>query len=395
MIKIDDKARCCGCGSCARNCPKDAIKIREDKAGFLYPNFDADLCVECGLCEELCPVLNHKNEENTEHNVYIAFAKDRNDRLSGSSGGMFGTIAKNEMRKGAVVYAAAFDEKLKLRTASAKTEGELLPFYKSKYLQNDLADSFSKIKEQLLNGERVMFVSTPCQVWALKLFLRKDYDNLLTVDFVCHGVPSQKLFDRCKELTESEQGINIKDFVFRAKKKNGATPHYFKMKYIKGGVEHERTALYLEDYFYTGFQKYITLRDSCYDCQFSYSNRVSDITLGDFHEVDKYIKGINRFDGISTLVTNTMKGERVWEEIKDNTVFHQLDFKLLLENGELMCGGTQKPKGRDEFIYNLETCDFKDIVSKYLNGKRQIAKRVYYNMPNMVRKIMKKVWIRE
>lgn len=395
MIKVDDKSNCCGCGSCAKNCPVGAIKIMPDKAGFLYPELNQELCVECGLCEKLCPVLNHENEENCEHNVYIAFAKKRDDRLNGSSGGMFGVIAKNEIEKGATVYAAAFDENLKLCTTSAKTDAELVSLYKSKYLQNDLKDSFEKIKEKLIGGEKVMFVSTPCQVYALKLFLNRDYENLLTVDFVCHGVPSQDFFDKCKDYTEKKEKIKIKEFMFRAKKKNGSTPHYFKIKYEKNNKEYEKTALYLEDYFYTGFQKYITLRDSCYDCKFSYSNRVSDITLGDFHEVDKYIKGINRFDGVSCLVTNTEKGKQVWSEIKEKTEFYELDFKLLLENGELMCGGTKKPHRREEFIYDLENSEFENVVYKHLNGKGQVAKRVYYNMPKFLRKIMKKVWIRE
>ena len=393
MINIVDKSRCCGCGSCSKICPQGAITISPDKAGFLYPVTDGDLCIECGLCEKICPVINHKNEENLEHKVYIAYAKNKEERFNGSSGGMFGLIAKNAIKTGATVYAAAFDENLKLRTTTAKSEEELVPLYKSKYLQNDLGNSFEEIKKKLSNGERVMFVSTPCQVYALKLFLKKEYDNLLTVDFVCHGVPSQDFFDRCKEFTEKEKNIKITDFVFRTKKTNGSTPHYFKMGYLKNGNKYEKTQLYLKDYFYTGFQKYITLRDSCYDCQFSYSNRVSDITLGDFHEVDKYIDGINRFDGISNLVTNSSKGEKVWEEIKENTVFHSLDFNLLIDNKELMCGGTVKPLLRDSFVRDLENCEFEKVVDKYLNGKKQFLKIIYYSLPNFLRKIMKRVWI--
>lgn len=394
MISISTKAMCCGCAGCKTVCPTNAINMVTDEMGFVFPKVNNDICINCGLCEKNCPVLNHKNEKDLDHNIYIAFAKDKDIRFNGSSGGMFGLIAKHIIEESGVVYGAAFDDNLKLKCTCATTLEELYPLYKSKYLQSDLGESFEKIKNQLDNGIKVLFVSTPCQVYALKLFLNKEYQNLLTVDFVCHGVPSQWLFDKCKAYVEKEKNIRIFDYSFRAKKKNGATPHYYTVKYEKQGKIREKTALYIDSPFYYGFQKYITLRDSCYDCRFSHSNRVSDITIGDFHEVDKYINGINRFDGVSSFIVNTQKGQEIWSLIKNNTVFYELDFKTLLQNGELMCGGTQEPKSREEFVTALKTKNFQAVVDKYLNGKKQWTKRIYYSLPNIVRKIMKRVMIR-
>jgi len=394
MISISTKAMCCGCAGCKTVCPTNAINMVTDEMGFVFPKVNNDICLNCGLCEKNCPVLNHKNEKDLDHNIYIAFAKDKDIRFNGSSGGMFGLIAKHIIEESGVVYGAAFDDNLKLKCTCAKTLEELYPLYKSKYLQSDLGESFEKIKNQLDNGIKVLFVSTPCQVYALKLFLNKEYQNLLTVDFVCHGVPSQWLFDKCKAYVEKEKNIRIFDYSFRAKKKNGTTPHYYTVKYEKQGKIREKTALYIDSPFYYGFQKYITLRDSCYDCRFSHSNRVSDITIGDFHEVDKYINGINRFDGVSSFIVNTQKGQEIWSLIKNNTVFYELDFKTLLQNGELMCGGTQEPKSREEFVTALKTKNFQAVVDKYLNGKKQWTKRIYYSLPNIVRKIMKRVMIR-
>lgn len=394
MIITDNKAMCCGCATCEMVCPTHSISINIDNAGFTFPTINSTSCINCNLCEKSCPILNHTNQENLEHDVYIAYAKSESVRFNGSSGGMFGLIAQHIINEGGVVYGAAFDENLNLKCTCAETIDDLQPLYKSKYIQSDLSHIFFKIKDQLDNNIQVLFVATPCQVCALKLFLKKEYDNLLTVDFVCHGVPSQHFFDKCRAYVEKKEKLTITGYSFRTKKKNGSTPHYYTIKYVKNNKSRQRTALYIDSPFYLGFQKYITLRDSCYDCHFSSSNRVSDITIGDFHEVDKYIDGINRFDGISSFVINTEKGNCIWSAIKGNTVFYQMDFKKLIANKEFMCGSTQKPKERDAFLKALISEEFEIVVKKYLNSKKQFTKRVYYLLPKFVRKTMKRIMMK-
>jgi coenzyme F420-reducing hydrogenase beta subunit len=391
MIKIEDKAMCCGCGSCAKVCPKGAITMEADKCGSKYPKIDADKCVDCGICDKHCPVLHYSKGEDMSHAVYAAYANDPETRYEGSSGGMFGLLAKSVIARGGAVYGAAFDRDLKLRCTRACTEEELKPLYKSKYLQSELTPAFDSIKSDLENGLPVLFVSTPCQVFALKLFLKKEYENLLLVDFLCHGVPSQELFDQCKAYDEKKQKCTITDFQFRAKKKNGSTPHYFKIKYRRGEKEYVQTKLYVKSSFYYGFQKYITLRDSCYSCRFAYSNRCSDVTIGDFHTINKYVQGINRFDGVSTVCINTEKGRAAWQGIQDKTVCSSVDFKQIYDAGELMHGGTQKPPRRDDFVHAMETEPFDDVADKYLDGSGEYAKQIYYGMPAPVRKIMRKL----
>ena len=389
MLEIKNKKDCCGCGTCEKVCPHKAIKMGEDKCGFLFPNIDLDACIDCKICENICPVLNHSNEKDKEHKVFAAYSKDSQTRFEGSSGGMFGMLAKSVIAQNGKVYGAAFDKNLKLKCTSAETEQELTPLYKSKYLQSDLGNSCYEIEMELKKGRKVLFVSTPCQVYALKRFLKKDYENLILVDFVCHGVPSQAFFDKCKNFVENKEKIKILDLQFRTKKKNGATPHYYTITYDKSGKICKKTQLYVKSPFYYGFQKYITLRDSCYDCQFSHSNRCSDITIGDFHSIDKYVKGINRFDGVSTVVINTEKGKNVWETISENVIYYEIDFETLYNNGGLMCGGTQKPKDRDAFVVDLEERPFEQVFSKHLDGSREYTKQLYYAMPTVVRKILK------
>lgn len=391
MRNFDNKSLCCGCGGCAIVCPTNSITMSLDESGFVFPSVNTDLCINCDLCEKKCPVLNHDNETDLNHQMYIAYSKNKTTRFNGSSGGMFGVFAEKIISDGGVVYGAAFDEDFKLKCTEASTINDLTPLYKSKYIQSDLGDSFIKIKERLDSGKQVLLVSTPCQVYALKLYLNKEYKNLITIDFVCHGVPSQFLFDKCKNYVEEKENIKLLEYSFRAKKKNGATPHYYKIKYKKGKNLKEKIALYTDSPFYYGFQRYITLRDSCYECHFSYSNRVSDITIGDFHEVDKYLKGINRFDGVSSVVINTEKGKQLYNDIKENTVWNILDFSMMLQNRELMCGGTKKPDIRDEFVTALSSQPFDRVVKKYLDGKHQYSKKIYYAMPLFFRRIVKKV----
>ena len=391
MINIKNKSECCGCGCCEAICVSQAIHMEKDQNGFLYPVVKKEKCINCGLCDNHCPVLNHKNEEELNHKAFAAYAKNAQTRFNGSSGGMFGLLAEYVLSKSGVVYGAGFDQELKLKCMPAKTVDELIPLYKSKYLQSDLNKVFPKIQEHLENGKTVLFVSTPCQVFALKLFLKKEYSNLILVDFVCHGVPSQDFFDRCKLFVENKDNIKILDYQFRSKIKNGATPHYYKIKYVKNNKIKEKTSLYLNSPFYYGFQKYITLRDSCYDCRFATTNRVSDITISDFHNIDKYISKINRFDGVSTVVTNTKKGLEIWHKISENCDAYEMDFKELYHNKEMMCGSTKKPPSRDDFIKDLETMPFDYVVKKHLNGKKEIFKKVYYSLPSFVRKRFKRL----
>ena len=382
---------CCGCGNCALVCPKGCISLTENENGFLLPTVNTDSCISCGKCEKVCPVLDYTAKIDETHTAFAAYAKTPKDRFNGSSGGVFGGAAKHFLKSNGIVYGAAFDEHLQLKTTKAENEDELTPLFKSKYLQCDIGSAFIDIRQHLENGKKVLYTATPCQIQALKKYLGKTYENLWTIDFVCHGVPSQKFFDLCREYTQTKQNIQIENYQFRAKKKHGSTPHYYKMKYRKNEKSKEKTSLYLHSPFYYGFQKYITLRESCYHCPFAKSNRPSDITIGDFHAIDKYVAGINRFDGVSTVVINTEKGATLWKEIQPDFVEHPIDFSVLLENKELMTGPTPKPKNYDVFWSNYRALSFKDFAKKHLNGKKEWMKRLYYHLPAFTRKILKKV----
>ena len=190
------KSECCACTACEQACPVNAISFTKDEEGFLYPAINKDKCIDCGLCERVCPV-EHPNYSNTETpEVYAAMVKEVEQRKKSSSGGMFYAIASWILNQGGKVYGATMDEKHQVKHISVDNLEDLDLLRGSKYVQSDLQQVFADIKKELKAGRWCYFVGTGCQVAGLKSFLRKDYDTLLTSDLVCHGVPSQWLFDQ-------------------------------------------------------------------------------------------------------------------------------------------------------------------------------------------------------
>lgn len=389
MIQILQERDCCGCGACSVVCPQNCITMQEGTLGHLFPHVDQTKCVGCGLCDRVCPMqvnLKHCDRQT----AVAAFAKDAFTRFEGSSGGMFGVFSKKLLANGYIVYGAAFAEDLKLQCMSANTVEELSPLYKSKYLQSDMTGGFKKIKEQLRAGKKILFVSTPCQVYALKSYLMEDYPNLLTVDFFCHGVPSQRFFNQCLAEEEKALGSKILRYGFRAKKKRGATPHYVALSYEKNGRQKDIIDYYFVSPFYAIFQKYIDLRESCYNCRFAGRNRASDITIGDFHDIDRYIQGVNRFDGVSTVVLNTPKGYAMWDSCLEYVQAYPMDLEKLISDGQCFGNGTNRPARRDEFVDDYNKLETEALLRKWANPNAYRKQQIYYGLPKAIRQKLKK-----
>lgn len=391
MIHITNEKNCCGCAACAEICPTQCIKLLPATLGAMIAQADVSKCIGCNCCDNVCPI-NTQRAELTNQKVYAAYSKDNTIRYNGSSGGMFPTFALNLIKQGYAVYGAAFNNSLELKCTKAENENQLSSLYKSKYLQSDMSGKYSEIKELLMSGRKALFVSTPCQVQALKNYLGKEYDSLTTIDFFCHGVPSKELFDKCLKYEEEKADGKIIGFNFRSKIKNGATPHYYTASIVKNGRTKKYTKLYYNNSFYALFQKYINLRESCYSCVFSSKNRCSDITIGDFHDIEKYLPSINRFDGVSTVVINNPKGAALFDEIKNDIVHHEFDINKLIRDKVIFSDEqtTKRPKNRDAFISDYENLDFVQLINKYANPKRYIKQDIYYKMPKPIRNLLKR-----
>lgn len=236
------KMSCCGCSACLQKCPKKCIEMHEDAEGFLYPEINDDFCIDCGICYNVCPVRNQKPNCKPLA-FYASQSKDETLRLQSSSGGIFSLLAEYIIRKGGIVFGARFNEKMELVHEYTETINGLAPFRGSKYVQSKIGDSFKQVEYFLKQGRMVLFSGVPCQIAALKLYLQKEYDNLLTVDVICHGVPSPGVFrEYIKYLGKGNKIININ---FRDKH-TGWTGYSTSYTLSNGKHKHFRTFF---DYF--------------------------------------------------------------------------------------------------------------------------------------------------
>lgn len=219
MIEITNKAECCGCEACVQRCPRHCISLRPDDEGFLYPHVDLSLCIDCHLCEKSCPIVNAPKADITPVECYAAKNPDSNVRHLSSSGGVFTLLAQKTILEGGVVFGARFNENWEVIHGYSDTLEGINAFRGSKYVQSHIAESFILAGKVLKEGRKVLFSGTPCQIAGLRRYLGKEYSNLLTVDFICHGVPSPGVFSRYLEETTGNKDTRITDIQFRDKTK--------------------------------------------------------------------------------------------------------------------------------------------------------------------------------
>lgn len=323
MIDIQCKEDCCGCGACVNICPRGCIAMRRDSEGFSYPRVDEALCIQCGLCERVCPFLN-PDKSRMPMGVYAAKNPSDEVRLASSSGGIFSMLAGHIIEQGGVVFGAKFDDTWNVVHDYAETKEGLRPFMGSKYVQSATGESYSLAAKFLKENRQVLFSGTPCQIAGLKRYLGADYPNLLTVDVICHGVPSPVVWERY--LAETSRSLSagtaselkIGAISFRDKA-NGWKNFSFVIRGENNSVLLSESGI-TENIYMRGFLRDIYLRPSCYACQCKKGSSGSDITLGDYWGIDRVNPEINDWKGVSLILGYTQKG-------LDMT--HGLDAKLI------------------------------------------------------------------
>ena len=317
MIDIKNKQDCCGCSACAQRCPKQCITMAEDEEGFLYPQVDTSKCVDCHLCEKVCPVIN-KYEARTPLNVYAAKNSDDEVRHQSSSGGIFTLLAEQTIKDGGVVFGACWDKDWNVKHDYAECLDDLAKFRSSKYLQSVIGDTYIKAEQFLKASRKVMFTGTPCQIAGLKHFLRKEYDNLLAVEVICHSVPcsgvwQQYLIEKLQTLGWNKS--DIRHISFRSKA-TGWKGYSFMIENKDGNVFLE---LGSKNAFMRGFLANLYTRPSCKKCPAKQLKSGSDITLGDFWGINSLMPEIDDDKGVSVVIVNTEKG-RETIHIVDNLI---------------------------------------------------------------------------
>ena len=309
MITITDKHDCCGCSACAQICPKGCITMRDDGEGFAYPEVDAAACINCGLCEKACPLLGEL-EERSPLDLLAAKNHNTGERTGSSSGGVSIALAKEVVGNGGVVFGAVFDDEWQVMHTAAETIEELGPMQGSKYVQSRIGSTYSQAAKLLKEGRRVMFTGTPCQIAGLRSYLRRDYDKLLTVEIMCHGVPSPGVWQRYldENFRSLDDGTRITYVNFRDKSKEGWSRYNVVIKGCKdGSLDGERelaASVYVDNPFMRGFMSDVYLRPACHRCRCKHGASGSDLI-----NTDKGREALAGLD-IGTLPTDARDEER-------------------------------------------------------------------------------------
>ena len=368
MIQVS-MAACCGCAACANICPKTCIEMQADYEGFLHPTIDAAQCIECGLCEKVCPVLHCEIEKTDSSTTYIAYNENREERAHSSSGGIFVLIAKEILKQNGVVFGAALtDDCYSVHHIAVEHPDELPKIMRSKYLQSEIGDAYCEVKRYLKMGRAVLFVGTPCQVEALRRFLDREYNNLICVDFICHGVPSQKLWERYVRFREEKDGnVKARRVSFRDKRK-GWRDFSMVIEYTDGT---QYTQKFEDDLYGKAFVRNVSLRSSCYQCMFRKTNRQSDLTIADAWGAERLFPEMFDNQGLSRIFVHTQKGTQILSEL-DGLVCKQERGC----NGMALCSAPQKHPQRDEFYRHYMDVEFDHLVAHY--AKPSMRKRIVY-----------------
>lgn len=311
MRRIDDclkKSACTGCCACLNICKHNAIIMEEDEEGFRYPRLNENECIKCGMCEKVCPALNEDILKESFENgkKFISFAKSDKDKMKGSSGGIFPLLAEKMIEEKGVVYGAVFNYKNKMVEHVASEQPEKDGVFRSKYVQSYIGMSYKKVEAQLKKGTPVLFCGTPCQIIGLKMYLKKEYSNLYTIDFRCHGVPSPLIFKEMLALNEEKERSPIIHCSFR-EKDNGWRNQVIKLYFQNGSIRFFRSKFH---FYYNLFIENYILRESCYKCDYGNQHQ-SDITLADAWEF------INNDTGISEVICNNTKGIELFKKVSN------------------------------------------------------------------------------
>ena len=348
MINITDPSKCCGCSACAAVCPHDAIVMKGDALGFPYPHVDKNQCVDCGLCDKVCvfvPDLSSRKPVPEDLKVQVNAARHSDPEVvaSSQSGGAFTALSDLILSEGGVIYGAAFDENHVVRHVRAASEEERAALRGSKYVQSDLDGIFRAVKADLKAGSKVLFTGTPCQVAGLLSYIPKSLqENLLTVDFICHGVPSPAVWKDYVEYMSRRGKVVKADF--RDKGEGGWKVHKESFIYENGKKKVGETYRIL-------FYKNIMLRHSCSVCPYDVASHKADVTLADFWGADEAVPAMDGDAGTSMVICNTGKGEKLFDKASETLQMAPavLDYSFMLRRNPNLVRPAKIDKDRVRF----------------------------------------------
>jgi len=398
-ISILDKRKCFSCGSCYLICPQNAIRMEENNEGFIFP-LKTNSCIDCGLCIKKCPSLSFsKKDYRTPKKVYMAYLRDGNKLMQSTSGGIFTAIAEKVLQENGIVFGASYDKELNVYQREVNSLNELIFLKGSKYVESRTNLSYKIAKQYLEQGKTVFYSGTPCQVAGLKQFLGQDYEKLITADLICHGVPSQKLFHKYLQWLENKLKGKIIYYGFRDKDVGGWNCGG-KIKIKTKTKTKTKTINPTYDPYYNSFLKYETYRESCYTCPFANTElkRPGDITIGDFFEINEIIPGIDNKNGISMCMTNTYKGNKIFDEIKQNIFYREINLEDCIKIKEInLIKPSPRPYFRDIVYNNIDTLTCREYFKRFsaisliFHLKRGLLRFILFFIPKALKEKIKQI----
>ena len=373
MIKIENKENCNGCHACFAACSQKCITMLADKEGFLYPQVNAQECIRCGKCKAVCPSLTLRESRKEEKSdAYAVINRHEGVRERSSSGGVFYALASTIIKKNGVVFGATFDERKQVAHTFIDDEKDIWRLMGSKYAQSKIGDTYLQVRSFVQAEREVLFVGTPCQIAGLKAFLGREYESLLCVDIVCHGVPSPKLWDKYIRHQEKKYGAKAKKIFFRDKA-TGWRAYSMKIEFENGEIyqrPHE------DDAFMRLFLSDVCLRPSCHNCQHKGIHRIADITLADCWGAERILGEQDDDKGISLVLTHTDKGQQALENVLSACKAKEIDINKASKENPSMIKVTVPHKDRTQFFEEFEGISFRKATKKYAPYQRSMKERL-------------------
>lgn len=369
MIQIKNKVDCCGCNACGDVCAHHAITFKTDIEGFWYPEVDSTKCTNCGLCEKVCPIINIrvlKKNDFEEPICYAAQNKDLQSLFDSTSGSAFAAFAGKMYKEGGYVGGAVFNDDFSVRQYISAEKSDLQKLRNTKYVQSNAEGFFKQVKEILLSGHKVLVCGLPCQMAALRAFLKKDYENLIIVDLICLGINSPKILPAYLKWQEEKHNSRIT--YYKAKNKElGWRQLTTKLVFENGEVEYDKRDT---NYFTVGFiGTHAYARPSCYECKFKGFPRIADITIGDFWGAEKHIgRDYDNDLGTSAIMLNSEKGKIFYESIRSKFKDKQVSLDAIIPGNRALLQSLTKPTfNREQFYNDLSSLPFKVFAEKYIH----------------------------
>lgn len=362
-VRIKDKTKCSGCYACYNSCPKDCIAMVRDSEGFVYPQIDADRCIECGLCKKACPMVHQiiSKEHYPLPKIYAAWSLEDTVRLNSTSGGIFSEIALSRLKTGAFVVGAQYGKGQHIEHTVIHSEEGLAKIRQSKYAQSDIGYIYREIKGLLKQGEEVVFCGTPCECAGLHNYLGGCYQNLYLIDFVCRGANSPKVYERFIEYLEKKYRSKIRKIWFKNKT--------FGWNRFSTKVEFDNGRHYLKDRYHdmyiTGYIIHnLFIRPSCNSCKFKGFPRVSDITLADFWGIRLKDASKDTDKGTSLVFINSDKGEELFGAIRDSIFCEEKTLEEAMAGNASIGQSVRNNPNREYFFDHLDDMPFDKLTRK-------------------------------